>query len=343
MRRAFGLAVVSVLLMTLVSPAAAAPGAEKKPATTPQIGLVTGGGPLYDYAYNQYAWEGVQTGAEAIDVGAAVVETRRAHDYARNIRSLVRNGAVVIVTVGFTMAEATLAAAQANPSVQFIGIDQDVAEGGPPNYQGLIFDHAQSGYLAGIVAATMSTSGTIGAVGGMSSIPPVLAYINGYRNGAASVDADITVLVAYTEDFGSPEKGASAANELIDADADVVFGVAGGTNLGILQAACNRGVWGIGVDVDQYLQIPAFQACTLTSAENRIATATAGAIGRWFAATPGFQSGMFLNDASNLGIGLAPIRNTVPSAELVATLAAAYAGLADDSIKPCEPIACNTP
>lgn len=335
MRRALAVAFVSILLIALVSPALAAPGAAKKPAAPPLIGLVTGGGPLDDHAYNEYAWEGVQSGATAVGGKAVVVKTRTAADYARNIQKLANRGAAVIVTVGFMMAEATRAAAGANPSVQFIGIDQYVAPDGPPNYQGLIFDSAQSGYLAGIVAAKMSTSGTIGAVGGWSTIPTVLAYINGYRNGAASVTPGIEVLVNYTEDFVSPDLGEEKANDLIDEGADVIFGVAGGTNAGILKAACDSGVWGIGVDVDQYLQYPDLQACILTSAENRIATATAGAIVRWWSSgTPAFQSGTFLNGASNLGIGLAPIRNPILPA---------YAGLADGSIEPCPPTECGTP
>jgi basic membrane protein A len=335
----------SVLVVALASPVVAAPEPAKVPTSAPLIGLVSDIGSLYDRSYNQYAWEGVQAGAEAIGGDAVVMQPRTAtdKDYAKNIKKLLNRGADVVVTVGFMAGNATIAAAVANPSVQFIGVDQGVPGPTPANYQGLVFAGAQSGYLAGIVAATLSESGTIGAVGGMDFIPPVLAYINGYRNGAISVDPTGETLVTYTGDFSSPDLGAQAANGLIDAGADVVFGVAGMTNVGVLQATCDRGVWGIGVDVDQSLQLPAFGDCILTSAEYRIETATAGAIVRWFDGQPDFQSGTFLNDASNDGIGIAPIRNVTPSAELLAALDAAYAGMAAGTLDPCSPTTCDTP
>jgi basic membrane protein A len=303
---------------------------------------VTDVGGLNDHSYNEYAWTGVQAGAAAIGARAVAIVPRKPADYARSIQKLVSRRAAVVVTVGFRLADATFAAALANPTVQFIGVDQYVTDG-PPNYQGLVFDHAQSGYLAGIVAGTMSGSGKIGAIGGMRSIPAVLAYINGYRNGARSVDPGVVIDTAYTEDFASPELGYAAASAMIDAGADVVFGVAGGTNAGILAATCDGGVWGIGVDIDQYLQLPDLQACILTSAENRITTATSDAIERWFAGLPDLQGGVYFEDASNLGIGIAPIRNTPMPDGLQAALDAAYAGLAAGTINPCLPSSCDTP
>src|SRR5207342_3259424 len=102
-------------------------------------------------------------------------------DYAANIQTFVDQKFDVIVTVGFLIGTDTTKAAKANPSIHFVGVDQGVCvdeTGAPdstfackgdaatllPNYQGIVFAEAQPGYLAGIVAASLNKSGTIGAV-----------------------------------------------------------------------------------------------------------------------------------------------------------------------------------
>ena len=113
----------------------------------------------------------------------------------------------VIVTVGFLIGTDTAIAAKANPDVTFIGVDQGICvdeQGVPdptftcagdaaaliPNYQGIVFAEAQPGYLAGIVAGSLTESGTIGAVGG-TNVPAVVNYWRGYENGAKSVNPDV--------------------------------------------------------------------------------------------------------------------------------------------------------
>ena len=223
-------------------------------------------------------------------------------------------GAKVIVTVGWLMTNATVAAAKLYPRVQFIGIDQVPARPLPRNYQGLDFDRAEAGYLAGIVAGWTTKTDKVGVVGGIAN-KPVLAFVNGYRNGVASVKATTTVQVLYTDSFDAPDVGEASAEALIAAGADVLFGVAGKTGAGVHQAACAAGKWSIGVDVDEYLRYPAYQACIVTSAVNRISLATAKAIRRWSTGRPGFQTGIYLNGAWNLAMPLAPIRNITPPPE----------------------------
>jgi basic membrane protein A len=117
---------------------------------------------------------------------------------------ICRPGFDVIVTVGFLLGTDTAAAAKANPDIHFVGVDQAICvdEQGVadptfackgdaatllPNYQGIVFAEAQPGYLAGIVAASISESGKIGAIGG-TNVPAVVNYWRGYENGAKSVN-----------------------------------------------------------------------------------------------------------------------------------------------------------
>jgi len=339
MRRLLAGAAILTLLLTLAPSAATAPTAAAA-TTGPLIGLVTDGPTLYDRGYNQQAWIGVKAGATAIKGRASVILSQKPSNYAANIRTFVVRGAKVVVTVGWMMTNATVAAAKLYPRVQFIGIDQVPARPLPRNYQGLDFDRAEAGYLAGIVAGWTTKTDKVGVVGGIAN-KGVLAFVNGYRNGVASVRTTTTVLALYTDSFNAPDLGRASAEALIAAGTDVIFGVAGQTGAGVHQAACAAGK-SIGVDVDEYLRYPAYQACIVTSAVNRISLATAKAIRRWSAKRPGFQTGIYLNGAWNLAMPLAPIRNITPPAELTTALNAAFAGLKNGTIDPCKPTACST-
>ena len=130
-----------------------------------------------------------------------------------------------------------------------------------PNYQGLIFTESQAGYLAGIVAGTITETNVIGTIGGIESIPAVKLYIGGYHNGALSVNPDVEVLISYVSEdittaFNDPTTGAALAEQMIGQDADVIFQVAGLSGQGALEAACDADIYGIGVDVDQALALP---------------------------------------------------------------------------------------
>ncbi|MCA9867142.1 MAG: BMP family ABC transporter substrate-binding protein, partial [Anaerolineales bacterium] len=158
------------------------------------IGLVTDVGEVDDKSFNQSAWEGAQQAAEAL--GAAEVnfiETKDAKDYGANIALFADQGYDIIVTVGFAMGEATIEAAGTYPDINFIGVDQFQGEA-LPNVTGLVFHEDQSGYLAGVLAASLSQSGTVASVLGTNLVPPVVAFNEGYKNGALSVNPDITII-----------------------------------------------------------------------------------------------------------------------------------------------------
>jgi basic membrane protein A len=302
---------VGLAATLLLAACGGGPAATPTPTPGPKIGVVTDIGQLEDKSFNEYSWKGVQDGAAAIGAPAPkVIITRDIADYKQNIQSFVDQKFDVILTVGFLIGTETGKAATANPKIQFFGIDQFVADPAPPNYQGLLFNEAQAGYLAGIVAGTITKSGKIGTVGGRSDVPPVVSYIKGYGNGARSVKPGVQVLVNYTEDFNAPDKGEASARTMIGQGADVIFQVAGLTGAGSLRAACSAGKWGIGVDVDQYQSLPDAQKCIVTSAEKHLQVAAREAIKRWKA--NGKQTSNFFNDAKNAGIGYSPIRNLTP-------------------------------
>ncbi|MDQ2964677.1 MAG: BMP family ABC transporter substrate-binding protein [Chloroflexota bacterium] len=321
------------------SVAPSAPASTTPSAAPLKIGMVTDIGQLEDKSFNEYSWKGVQDGAAAIGAPAPQnIITADTADYKKNIQTFVDDGYNVIVTVGFLIGTDTRAAAIVNPDIQFFGVDQFVADPAPSNYQGILFAEAQPGYLAGIVAASLSKSAVIGAVGGRSDVPPVYKYINGYRNGAASVNPKIKVLVNYTEDFNAPAKGEAAAKAMIGQKADFIFQVAGLTGAGALRAACAAKIRGIGVDVDQSKSLPDAAACIVTSAEKKLQSAVKQALERY---KTGPQGGNFFNDAKNDGVGLSPFTNVTIDPAVQAKIDAALAGFKDGSRDPCKPIACD--
>jgi basic membrane protein A and related proteins len=265
------------------------------------------------------------------------------------------------------MGDATTVAAKAYPKVKFIGVDQGVCvdetgKGDPtfackgdaktllPNYQGLVFREDQVGYLAGVLAAGVSKTGVIGTVGGINTIPAVVRYINGYRNGALSVNPQIDVKVAYvstdiTKAFNDPGTGKSIAQQMIGQKADVIFQVAGLSGTGAVEAACaTPGVIALGVDVDQSKALPQDAKCILSSAEKKLVNAVEAAIKKIGAKTD--VGGTTTWDASTdpVGVGLSPFGSdykALVTPELQAKIDAALAGMKAGSIDPCKPTACD--
>ena len=248
------------------------------PAANLQIGLVTDVGRVNDRSFNQSAWEGVEAAAEQLGVAEddiRFIETQAPTDYGDNIQQFVDAGYDVIVTVGFGLGEATATAAAENPDIYFIGVDQ--FQGEPmDNVVGLVFNEDRSGFLAGALAANLTESGTIGAVLGTDSVPPVVAFNEGYEAGARYINPDIEIISTYhpgdiSVAFTDPEWGAATARQALDQGADIIFGAGGNTGNGALQevaaeAESGATVYCIGVDTDQWLLLEAAHPCLVSSA-----------------------------------------------------------------------------
>lgn len=328
-----------------------------------RIGLVTDVGTIDDRNFNQYSWEGAVQGAAAI--GAAEPDyaiSAQSADIGPNIQAFVDQDYDVIITVGFAAGADTVNAARNNPDIKFIGVDQAPcidAEGQPdstftcagdpaallPNLQGINWREQQPGYLAGIVAASVSQTGHIAAIGGTEVVPAIPNYIIGYQNGAKSVNPDISVATLYVSGapdaaaFNDPAGGQAAAQQMLQQDPqiDVIFQVAGKTGNGVLQAACDAGIWGVGVDVDQFVSTPETSACTIVSAEKKLTKNVSDAIQRIAAGTD--QGGILRLDITTDDVGLSSFHDhaSVITPETQAAIDAAVAGLSDGSIEACVP------
>jgi basic membrane protein A len=221
-----------------------------------KVGLVTDIGGLNDRSFNQLANEGLKRAASELGVETKVLPSKSNADYVPNLSTLAQRKFDLVIGVGFLMADAVDTVATKFPTTKFavIDVDQSSLKHKPANVQGLLFSEQQSGYLAGYLAGlyTKDKGGkqVIGSVGGQK-IPPVDHYIAGYQAGAKAADPAIKTLNGYSQDFVDQAKCKELALNQIAEGAQVVFQVAGQCGLGVLDAAKEKGVQGIGVDADQ--------------------------------------------------------------------------------------------
>lgn len=208
-------------------------------------------GGKFDKSFNEAAHNGAQRWSKATDGSYKELEIQSATQRVQAARRMAESGANPIVVMGFQN-EATLQeVAPDYPDTRFVLIDAVVEE---PNVRSVIFAEHEGSYLTGMLAAMASKSGTVSFIGGMD-IPLISAFACGYAQGVKAVRPDAKVIVNYTGDtpaaWNDPVKGAEIAKAQMSQGSDVIFAAAGGTGLGVLQAAADAGIYGIGVDSNQ--------------------------------------------------------------------------------------------
>jgi basic membrane protein A len=237
-----------------------------------KVGLSTDIGGLNDRGFNHLAYVGLLKAEHDLGVTGRVVESNSSADYVPNLSALAKQGYNLVIGVGFTEIQAMETVAKAFPRTHFAIVDVSNAdEGHLKNVEGLLFKEQEAGYLAGYaagLAAKAKHAKAVSSVGGQKQ-PPVDRYIAGFQAGAQAADPGVQTINGYSQDFEAQQKCKEVALNQIAAGSAVVFQVAGGCGLGALDAAREKGVWGIGDDADQgYLG-----SYVLTSALKRVDTA----------------------------------------------------------------------
>ncbi|MGE5249485.1 MAG: BMP family ABC transporter substrate-binding protein [Bacteroidota bacterium] len=270
MRRLAGALIALSGLMLLSGCGAPAPDCARPEVLC--VGLVSSTAGLQDHGLNQSAWETLQQ-AQAHGIAARVdaIETVDARDYAKNIAVFVQDRYDVIISSGAGLRDETLQAARDHPSIRFIGLDQESASEALDNFTAVHFPEDQGGFLAGALAAQMTRTQIIGAACETAGLASFWRACEGFRLGAQYARPGVTVLVQYhrpesSEDLFTDEGwGTQAAQDMIRAGADVIFGVGGRPGEGALRAASQAGAWGIGWEQDQFYQVPDARASLLSS------------------------------------------------------------------------------
>jgi basic membrane protein A len=204
-----------------------------------------------DKSFGQSAWEGAERWKKETGKPYLEFEIANAAQREQAARRFAERGASPIVGVGFPQASSIEAVARDFPRARFAIVDMVVAL---PNVQSFVFREHEGSFLAGVLAALASKTGTLGFVGGQD-IPLVRKVLCGYEQGARHARPKISIVSAMTGTTNAawtdPARGAELARTQAAQGADVIFAAAGTTGLGVLQAAADLGLLGIGVDSNQ--------------------------------------------------------------------------------------------
>ena len=283
--------------------------------------MVSDSGGFDDKSFNQTSYKGMTDAKSQLGIDTGEVESATTADFAKNIQSMVDANCKVIVTVGFLLGDDTLAAAKKNPDIKFAIVDNnDPKYAAVKNLKPLVFNTAESSFLAGYLAAGASKTKKVGTFGG-AKIPTVTIFMDGFSQGvdhynkqknenvqllgwsAARQDGQFVPGDKPFEDKGG---GQRVANSLISQGADIVFPVAGPAGEGALQAAkASAGkVNAIWVDTDGCISAEAYCPQLITSVYKGMDVAVFNAIK---AAKDGsFSNEAYVGTLENEGTGLAP-------------------------------------
>lgn len=276
------LAAVAALLLT----AATARGEDANPAVIYDLGG------KFDRSFNQASYEGAERFKTETGIAYAEFELQNDAQREQALRRFAERGYDPVITAGFSYASAMETVAPEFPDTDFVVIDAVVEQ---PNVRSVVFNEHEGSYLVGVLAAMASKSGKVGFVGGMD-IPLIQKFACGYVQGVKATNPDAEVFQNMTGTTGAawndPVRGGELAKSQIDRGADVVYHAAGGTGVGVLQAAADANVLGIGVDSNQNYLHP---GQVLTSMLKRVDLAT-------YTAMMDVQNGKFTPGVQVMGL-----------------------------------------
>ena len=207
-------------------------------------------GGKFDKSFNEAAYNGAEKFKQETGVSYVEFEVSNASQREQALRRFAEDGRNPIVMAGFSWVDSLKKVAAEYPELNFAIIDDAVDL---PNVRSLVFKENEGSYIVGVLAAMASKSHKVGFIGGMD-IPLIRKFGCGYVGGAKAAGAT-DVLYNMTGDtpaaWNDPAKGGEIAKTQMDQGADVIYAAAGGTGVGVLQAAADAGKLGIGVDSNQ--------------------------------------------------------------------------------------------
>lgn len=216
-------------------------------ATALRVALLTPG-PISDQSWNGGAYQGLLEIRDSLGAQISHIQTRTPAEFEENFRQYGAQGYTVVFGHGFEFQDAAVRVAPEYPGTIYITTSGTTTG---PNLAGIRFAFEEPSYLAGILAAQMTKTRRIGAIGG-TELPPVKASFEAFTAGAKSVDPSIQVAVSYIGNWDDVGAGKEQALAQISRGVDVIFQNADAAGLGVFQAAREgRKAWVIGSNADQ--------------------------------------------------------------------------------------------
>ncbi len=280
-------------------------------------------GGKFDKSFNEAAYSGAQRWVEENGGEYREIEMQSEAQREQALRRLAESGSNPVVMTGFAFGNVLNEVAPDYPETSFVIIDMVVDQ---PNVRSVVFNEHEGSYLVGMMAAMASESDTVSFIGGMD-IPLIRKFACGYAQGVMAVNPDATVIANMTgtdpSAWNDPVKGAELTQAQISQGSDVVYAAAGGTGVGVLQAAADAEILSIGVDSNQNYLHP---GQVLTSMLKRVDNSVYEA----FSDGPGLETGFRVMGLANGGVGYAvdEFNAELVSADMQAAVDAASAKIA---------------
>ncbi len=263
-------------------------------AADPALVIDLGG--KFDKSFNEAAWNGATRWATETGGSFRDIEMQNEAQREQFVRRMAEAGFNPVVVMGFQNMATLEVVAPEYPDTKFVLIDAVVDL---PNVRSVVFSEHEGSFLVGMMAAMASQSGTVGFVGGMD-VPLIRKFACGYAQGVKAVNPDATVIANMTGTtpaaWNDPVKGGEITKSQIEQGADVVYAAAGGTGIGVLQAAADAGKLSIGVDSNQNYLHP---GSVLTSMLKRVDNAVFDA----FTQGVDLETGVQVMDLASGGVG----------------------------------------
>ncbi len=231
--------------LAIVMASGAAGAAEIKPA------VVFDMGGKFDKSFNEGIYNGIEKFRKETGISYREFEVTNETQREQALRRMAQRGSDPVIAVGFAQAPALEKVAREFPDTRFTIIDMVVDL---PNVQSVVFKEHEGSFLVGVAAAMASKTNKVGFIGGMD-IPLIRKFACGYEQGVKYVNPDAEIFQNMTGTtpaaWNNPTKGGELARSQFDRGADVVYAAAGGTGIGVYQAAKDSGKLAIGVDSNQ--------------------------------------------------------------------------------------------
>jgi basic membrane protein A and related proteins len=334
-------AALALSLFTVASAIAAPLGGD------PTVRLLTDASGVDDKSFNAAAWRGIlqfygDTLASQSKKGSAydAITAQTQDMYVPNIKQVSDEKYGLVVTTGFTFAEALAEVAPQYPDQKYLIVDEVVDK---PNILSATFTENEGSYLVGVAAALKAKADGIknprfGFIGGIPGAV-ITKFEVGYAQGVLSVLPKAQIVDYYANDWGKPELAKAQAKNWFDSGVYCIFSAAGFTGSGAIAMAkeyraSGKNVWAIGVDSDQYedgiYDAAKTKSAVLTSMIKRVESATLYALN---AVRDGsFKGGVVVFDLKSDGVGFSD-RNAALGKDIIAKLALVKADLVSGKVK----------
>jgi basic membrane protein A and related proteins len=213
--------------------AAAATGDSATASSAFKVALLTSG-PVSDHSWNEGAYDGLMGIRDSLGAHVSNIQTKTPAEFEENFRQYGAQGYSLVFGHGFEFQDAAKRVGPDYPKTVYIVSSSEVEQA--PNVAGMNFAFNDASYLAGVLAANLSKSGTIGGIGG-TELPPVVASFKAFEAGAKSVNPKIKVVTSYIGNWDDVSAGREQALAQINRGVDVIFQNADAAGLGVFQAA----------------------------------------------------------------------------------------------------------